>query len=401
MKKETLLPLITVILCCACSSQHSPMNDGLLIADVRLAIQTESPFSMKDDVQSIEYIPLETTDSCLISNISSLIADDDYIFLGNGKTSQVLQFDRQGKFIRQIGRVGEGPGEYAPYSVSNLSLNRSQKEIYLNRRYQSALVYAYDGTFLRTDTTFKESFGHRFLLNDETWALAGTDFVPKQVSPWLLALHNGENRLFEGKAVFPTSVPEEFVCMKEVQANPFEQSLVAFTPSCDTLFRASASGIQPACVYNRGNGTDYYTLIADARDMQTNKAEKESTIQLFSFFETSRYFYFRAILKSNPDRIFFQRLEKQNGEFLSQSIPQDFIEISRGFSDGQVIGIPNDLDNGIPFCPGYTLNDRTCMQAINAETISKLKNKGYLKNAPKALDIDEMDNPVIIIYHFR
>lgn len=401
MKKETLSILITVMLCCGCSPQHSPMNVGVLIADVRSAIQTESPFSMKDDVKSIEYIPLETTDSCLVSNITSLIADDDYIFLGNGKTSQVFQFNRQGKFIRQIGRVGEGPGEYAPYSVYNLSLNHSQKEIYLNRTYQPALVYAYDGTFLRADTTFKETFGHRYPLNKGMWALAGMDFVPKQVSPWLLALQNDENQLIETKAVFPTSVPEEFVCMKEVQANPFGQSLVAFTPACDTLFRATASGIQPACVYNRENGTDYYTLIADARDMQTNKAEKESTIQLLSFFETSRYFYFRAIQKGDPDKLYFQRLDKQSGEFLSQSIPQDFIEISRGFSDGQVIGIPNDLDNGIPFCPGYVVNDQTCMQVINAETIAKLKDRGYLKNPPKALEIGEMDNPVVIIYHFR
>lgn len=326
---------------------------------------------------------------------------DDYIFLLNGKTSEIFQFNRQGKFIRQIGRVGEGPGEYAPYSIHTLSLNHSSKEIFLNRRYQPALVYAYDGTYLRADTTFKESIGHRYPLDNGMWILTGMEFVPKQASPWLLALQDKEGQLYEAKSVFPASVPEDFVCMREVYANPFEQSVVAFTPSCDTLFRATTSGIRPVCVYNRENGTEYYTLIADARDMQTNKAEKESTIQLFSFFETSRFFYFRAIMKGDPDKLYFQRLDKQSGEFLSQSIPQDFIEASRGSSDGQVIGIPNDLDNGIPFCPSYAVNDKTSMQAINAETIAKLKDRGYLKNAPTALDIDELDNPVVIIYHFR
>lgn len=386
---------------CACSFEQASDTNEILIADVRKAIQTESFFSMKDDVKSIEYIPLETTDSCLISNIISLIADDDYIFLLNGKTSEIFQFNRRGKFIRQIGRVGEGPGEYAPYSIHTLSLNHSSKEIILNRRYQPALVYAYDGTYLRTDTTFKESIGHRYPLDNGMWVLTGMNFVPKQASPWLLALQDKEGQLYETQSVFPASVPEDFVCMREVHANPFEQSVVAFTPSCDTLFRATTSGIRPICVYNRENGTEYYTLIADARDMQTNKAEKESTLQLFSFFETSRFFYFRAIMKGNPDKLYFQRLDKQSGEFLSQSIPQDFIEVSKGFSDGQVIGIPNDLDNGIPFCPSYVANDKTSMQVINAETIAKLKDKGYLKNAPTALNIDELDNPVVIIYHFR
>ena len=41
------------------------------------------------------------------------------------------------------------------------------------------------------------------------------------------------------------------------------------------------------------------------------------------------------------------------------------------------------------------------MQIVSAETIAKLKDKGYLKNAPEALNIDELDNPLVIIYHFR
>lgn len=59
----------------ACSIEQASDTNEILIADVRKAIQTESFFSMKDDVKSIEYIPLETTDSCLISNIISLIAE--------------------------------------------------------------------------------------------------------------------------------------------------------------------------------------------------------------------------------------------------------------------------------------------------------------------------------------
>ena len=401
MKKEFISTLLLASLLGACSSDKHVSTNEIWTVDVRSAMEKESPFSMKEDVESIEYIPLETTDSCLISNTSSLIADDNYIFLSNGKTSEVFQFSRKGKFIRQIGRVGEGPGEYAPYSISELSLNSSQKEIYLSRRNLPALVYAYDGTFLRADTTYKESIGQRYLLDNGTSILTGTYLTPKQNAPWLLALANNQNELIATKAVFPPSVPEDMVYMKEVQMSPFGQSAVVFTPCCDTLFRATASGIQPACIYDRKNGSEYYTLIADARDLQFNKAEKESTIQLFSFFETTRYFYFRAIKKGSPDKIYFQRLDKQNGEFLSQSVPQDFIDISRGFSDRQVIGLPNDIDNGIPFCPSYAVNDRICMQIVSAETIAKLKDKGYLKNTPKALNIDELDNPLVIIYHFR
>lgn len=65
---------------------------------------------------SIQYIPLETTDSCLISNLLNLQVTTDYMFMYNGKTEEVLQFDRKGKFIRRVGRQGNGPGEYSMIS---------------------------------------------------------------------------------------------------------------------------------------------------------------------------------------------------------------------------------------------------------------------------------------------
>ena len=105
MKKEIISTLLLASLLGACSSDKHVSTNEIRTVDVRSAMEKESPFSMKEDVESIEYIPLETTDSCLISNTSSLIADDNYIFLSNGKTSQVFQFSRKGKFIRQIGRV--------------------------------------------------------------------------------------------------------------------------------------------------------------------------------------------------------------------------------------------------------------------------------------------------------
>ena len=80
MKKEIISTLLLASLLGACSSDKHVSTNEIRTVDVRSAMEKESPFSMKEDVESIEYIPLETTDSCLISNTSSLIADDNYIF---------------------------------------------------------------------------------------------------------------------------------------------------------------------------------------------------------------------------------------------------------------------------------------------------------------------------------
>ena len=38
---------------------------------------------------------------------------------------------------------------------------------------------------------------------------------------------------------------------------------------------------------------------------------------------------------------------------------------------------------------------------MKKEFISTLLLEGVYKNAPEALNIDELDNPLVIIYHFR
>ena len=131
--------VLTLLILGACQSASLEKKD-VWVADVRSAMEQNTPFSMKDDVMGIEYIPLETTDSCLISNLTYLIMDDDFIFVQNGKTDQVFKFTRQGKFVCQIGRVGNGPGEYAPWTIENISLDVNKKEVFLNSRRLPAFV---------------------------------------------------------------------------------------------------------------------------------------------------------------------------------------------------------------------------------------------------------------------
>lgn len=111
----------------ACQPKSSSLSECPIV-NVRSALQEETPISMKEDVVSIQYIPLETTDSCLISNLLNLQVTTDYMFMYNGKTEEVLQFDRKGKFIRRVGRQGNGPGEYS--MISELAVDDSNKEWY-------------------------------------------------------------------------------------------------------------------------------------------------------------------------------------------------------------------------------------------------------------------------------
>ena len=69
---------------------------------------------------SICFIPLETNDECEIGNITSLISTSkSYIILDAQLSKKIVVFDRNGKYISNIGKIGNGPGEYiSPISFS-------------------------------------------------------------------------------------------------------------------------------------------------------------------------------------------------------------------------------------------------------------------------------------------
>ena len=75
--------------------------------------QKEVPLSQF--VDKISYIPLETNPEALIPEVSYYEVTDEFVIV---KTSargiqHILLFDRNtGKFIREIGKQGRGPGEF-------------------------------------------------------------------------------------------------------------------------------------------------------------------------------------------------------------------------------------------------------------------------------------------------
>jgi hypothetical protein len=92
----------------------------------------------------IRYIPLETTDNCLLSKSYSVCYTGDEILAGS--EGNFYHFDKNGKFINTIGRKGNGPGEYSYGMFYFLDNNRKYMYIY---ELGYMLCYTYDGRFVR------------------------------------------------------------------------------------------------------------------------------------------------------------------------------------------------------------------------------------------------------------
>lgn len=95
--------------------QPSPQqvkDDGLVYIDVAGAMENLSELKVSDLGSHVRYVPLETNDSCLITDAPKLMVLDKYVLVSSGE--QVYCFDKEtGRFLNSIGHVGEDPEGYS------------------------------------------------------------------------------------------------------------------------------------------------------------------------------------------------------------------------------------------------------------------------------------------------
>ena len=114
----------------------------------------EGNLRMSDLIESIEYIPLETTDECLIGNGVFYDFSDNYIIAGDYKGETAYLFDRKGKFMRPIGSKGGGPQDFT--HLGYMWIDANSRYVVINTS-GKALFFDLKGNFL---------FSTRFPIDD-------------------------------------------------------------------------------------------------------------------------------------------------------------------------------------------------------------------------------------------
>jgi len=138
-----LLVSLLILLLASCSKGiDSQLNFG----DAKYVIDAKNVFSKmtpQDSLfSSITLIPLETTDDCLIRMITGLKIQDSLIYI-NSFFQELLVFDFTGKFVRKIGSLGNGPGEFN-YMGDFLFTDEGDIQIL---DFKQILTYSKDGKF--------------------------------------------------------------------------------------------------------------------------------------------------------------------------------------------------------------------------------------------------------------
>ena len=114
---KNILFLLSIVLPMSTYSQKVPTMQKEAIGiehhiDAYTAIQNkQQALTISDFAEDIEFVPLETTDECLLDeNIMNVVVTRQDIIVYDLKAC--YRFNRQGKFMNRIGTQGNGPGEY-------------------------------------------------------------------------------------------------------------------------------------------------------------------------------------------------------------------------------------------------------------------------------------------------
>ena len=134
MKCIFVLFIISLIISCNRKPERLPItetnrNDSLYVIDLD-STEKLNEISISSFFSKVELIILETTDESIIGEVSDFQVFDDYFYILDCRHERQLKvFDREGKYIRSIGNLGRGPGEYS--SLSSFTIDAENKEILL------------------------------------------------------------------------------------------------------------------------------------------------------------------------------------------------------------------------------------------------------------------------------
>ncbi|MBO7463607.1 MAG: 6-bladed beta-propeller [Bacteroidales bacterium] len=144
--KTKILFLILILFLIGCTSsekKNTQPDDGAIVIDVNSALKGEARY-IEDMVESVEVIPLETTEESIVGDVSNCLVTDNYIFINDlyEHRGGLAMFDRHGKFIKRF-RCGNGPEEI----ISAFNIFYSNDAIYVG---SVKMLYkiSLDGKFL-------------------------------------------------------------------------------------------------------------------------------------------------------------------------------------------------------------------------------------------------------------
>ena len=388
--------LLVASLLFGCGNGKQKESDGLIRVDVSKSYPKKE--LILQDLFDIEYVPLETTDEMLTEGHIQYISDNYMIFKNLGRMAgEIFIFDRQGKAVRKINRLGQSGEEYL--NILGIDYDEQTDELFVNSHYSDKVfVYDSEGNYKRSFDYLDGILYNPIKILDTERLIAYDDYseydkVPVKRDCYLI-LSREDGRLLE-KIHIPYEEKKSLIILRrdlngKLTGNwgirntlmpPYQDGWLLIEPSADTIYTYSASrGLMPLIV----------------RTPPVNEMDPE--VFLFPTIFTDRY-------------VFMQAVERSFNFGVDKDVPRTnliYDKTEQTAYEGEVInrdfeGTPVNLWFAHRVIMEFNDDEIAFATRLEAPDLVDALNDGKLRGPLKeiASRLDEEDNPVILIAKYK
>ena len=403
MCKFLLSICLSVIILSSCNKAN---EHSWPVLDIKYALNDGKDVDLSKYASGIKYIHLESSQESLLSGYPSMCYDKGRLYFWdyslNG-CNDIAVFDTCGKFIKRIGKLGRGPGEYESLWRVTLEDNKDATNICI-AGLQNAVIYNSCGDAVGgfSFNSIKEKTGNGFIMNGGYLSYIGDGKYCLLASSASKSNTSKQEKLFildsAGNILSERAIGEEFVkelkfkgrSMRSIASSyiyVFDNNIYQHTPFRDTLFAIDKNtGEKTIKALFTMDGNSFGTI--DNPDYHIGIPLESERFILHDFgFATVD---FPALYKKNkvvPEKASAWLVyDKKDKTYTALKYDPSFT----------LEGFKNDLDGGTPFLPSV-VKDGKMYQLVNAIDFIEMAEKSTsAKMKEVAAQLTEDSNPVVV-----
>jgi hypothetical protein len=407
---STKFVIFVIIISCSCGRRTTnEINNADSLIEIDLLSKPESTVkNLSDIAESINYIPLQTTEKSLIGPtiLKILNIDSKFYIQKGGLEGEILCFDIDGKFLFNINKTGRGPEEYDFITDYDINSDNSVLTI-LSSTNKKLLTYEVtdNGFIFQRSIRLKEPVPWRVSL------VPGTDKAFLTIPTWL----GNEPTLSLLINAFGDTIEFKPNCYKynknqNKKASRSVVGLLAYTIGnmvcfkeefSDTVFFVDAKNgsFRPRIIFDT-----HGTLFTPEMKGGSEKIENNSTTYLPNIFETSKYvfyWYYTTIVEQRTVDLYGFIFDKQTFTKYKFDVGKDrkimLIDDLSGGPDFSIDFRDNRCSNGKLFSFVEAITFKKYVDSENFKYSKALdpQKKSELKRIADSLEMT--DNPVLIV----
>lgn len=386
MKNITIIFIVSLCYLLGCKHIDKEEISESIVLDFS-QVEIDDKFLLSDIFKSIKAIPLETNDSCLISDIARVRFIDNKFFILDSRQNIIFIFDSNGRYLNKINKKGEGPQEYI--NIQGFDVDEKRHRVCLYSAYKGLMYYDYEGNFIQQQQ-MPCKCNDLIIVNEYVVLQCGQNHntIDDTSQDYMLAVYNQENFSTKGFISFDMAKlgAVHFFYDQQRYFTSLKNEALFFYPFWNTIYSIKDGEVTPKYKLSFGDITLPENYVDDFPSVEKAYDELfKSRKYVYAFnsgWENERYFSIRATIKGLMRTFLY---DKQNHTF------------KIGFGKDGFGAYPKFCDATNEYLIAYRLADNL----IENVEYNKTKKIPMDPQVEKLSALDLESNPILFLYYFK